>query len=140
MKNLHMGYNATSNGPVFQGPPISKAGESFLHLLLDSSQNTCTFLLNPHVRLSIGIMHQKEGWYPICRLHSTCQGTACLQFAAPWGVVSSQSQAKERKSGQLCGRRLLGETLLFLTIWNPKYGVVSRTTFHLLIWGYIVSF
>lgn len=61
MKSLHMGWDATSNRPIFQGPPISKAGKSFLHLLLNTSQNTCTFLLNPHVRLSIGIMLQKEG-------------------------------------------------------------------------------
>lgn len=55
-----MRSDATSKRPVFQGPPIPKAGKSFLHLLLDSSQNACTFLLNPHVKLSIGIMPQKE--------------------------------------------------------------------------------
>lgn len=78
-----MGQDATSNRPMFQGPPISKAGKSFLHSLLDSSQNTCTFLLNPHVRLSMGIMPQKESWCPICRLHRTYEGTACLQPGEP---------------------------------------------------------
>lgn len=124
-----MGEDATSNRPMLQGPPISKAGKSFLHLLLDSSQNTCTFLLNPHVRLSERITPQKEGWCPICRLHRTYEGTACLQPGVPWGVVSSRSQAKKRKSGQLYGRTRLGENLEVLTIWKPKDGVVSRATF-----------
>lgn len=49
------------------------------------------------------------------------------------GLIQITGQKKKkRKSGQLYGRRYLGETLQLLTTGKTKYSVVSRTTFHLL--------
>lgn len=91
-RHLHTGSDATSNRPAFQGPPISKACKSFLHLLLDFFlQNTCTFLLNPHVKLSIGIIPQKESW---CPTQQTASHIKALPVCSVWssrGVVSARS-------------------------------------------------